>query len=167
MKRLKLLLSSLIICIQTISFAQNNDQKIMKSFVPKTKAYDIYYPKEYTLFEGEDGIVSITDSISGLNFTISSYSSKKKTNELDIINLLNSFINDSYNKQHKIEDWNSYKTKFDCLVELKTNFENANWIWYGILDKKSLVVFSVNKESEITNDEISLIMFMINNMIIN
>lgn len=167
MRKLKLIISVLIVCFQTASFAQNNDQKIMKSFVPKTNAYDIYYPKEFKLFEGEDGIVSITDTISGLNFTISSYTRKKKPNELEIINLLNSFIKDSYNKQHKVEDWNSYKTKFDCLVELKTNFENSNWIWYGITSKKSLVVISINKETEISEDEINLAMFMIDNMIIN
>ena len=167
MKRLKVIISVLIICFQTASFAQNNDQKTMKSFVPKTNAYDIYYPNEFKLFEGEDGIVSITDSISGLNFTISSYSRKKKPNDLDVINFLNSFINDSYNKQHKIEDWNSYKSKYDCLVELKTKFENSNWIWYGITSKKSLVVISVNKETEISEDEINLAIFMIDNMIIN
>jgi hypothetical protein len=139
----------------------------MRSFVPKSQAYDIYYPLEFKLLEGEDGIVTFTDSITGLNITISSYILEKKPKDVDLITLLNSFINDSYNKQHKIKDWNSYKTKFDNLVELKTTFEDANWVWYGISIKKSVVILSINKDTEINRDDLSLVKFMLDNMIIN
>ena len=139
----------------------------MRSFVPKSQAYDIYYPLEYKLVEGGDGIVTITDTISGLNITISSYVLEKKPKDVDLITLLNSFINDSYNKQHEIEDWNSYKTKFDNLVELKTTFDNANWVWYGISNKKSVIILSMNKDTEISHDDLSLVKFMFDNMIIN
>lgn len=147
--------------------AQDEGQKTMRSFVPKSNAYDIYYPLEFELVEGADGIVTFTDTISGLNITVSSYVLQKKPQDIDLITLLNSFINDSYNKQHSIEDWNSYKTKFDNLVELKTAFENTNWVWYGISHKKSVVILSINKVTEISQNDLSLVKFMLDHMIIN
>jgi hypothetical protein len=167
MIKTKILLSTIFICAQFYVTAQDQEQKNMRSFVPKSQAYDIYYPLEFKLLEGEDGIVTFTDSITGLNITISSYILEKKPKDVDLITLLNSFINDSYNKQHKIKDWNSYKTKFDNLVELKTTFEDANWVWYGISIKKSVVILSINKDTEINRDDLSLVKFMLDNMIIN
>lgn len=163
MIKTKILLSAIFICAQFYL----NAQKTMRSFVPKSQAYDIYYPLEYKLVESKDGIVTISDSISGLNITINSYVLQKRPKDVDLITLLNSFINDSYNKQHKIEDWNSYKTKFDILVELKTAFDNANWVWYGISNKKSVVILSINKDTEISQDDLNLIKFMFDNLIIN
>lgn len=163
----KTILSVLFISLQFFLGAQDQGQRKMRSFAPKTQAYDIYYPLDFDLIEGEDGIVTITDSLSGLNITISNYGFHKKPKDVDIITLLNSFINDSYDKQHKIEDWNSYKTKFDNLVELKTFFDNSNWVWYGISSKKSIIILSINKDTEISEDDLSLIKFMFDNMIIN
>lgn len=167
MNYIKLLIAILFVCLQTSTFAQDADQRTMRSFVPKSQAYDIYYPLDFQIQEGEDGIVTITDTVSGLNITISSYKLQEKPKDLDIITTLNSFINDTYKKQHEIDDWNSYKTKFDNLVELKTSFDNANWIWYGTNNKKSMVVLSINKRTEISQEELNLVMFMIDNMIIN
>lgn len=168
MNQIKFLLIVILVCLQSSTFAQDKAQSTMRSFVPKSKAYDIYYPLEYQLVEGDDGIVTITDSSSsGMNITISSYHLDKKPKDVDVITFLNSFINDSYNKQHKMEDWNSYKCKFDNLVELKTNFESTNWVWYGVNNKKSLIILSINKQTEINQEEINLMMFMIDNMIIN
>jgi len=163
----KALLSILFIASHFFLGAQNEGQKTMTSFLPKSNAYDIYYPKDFQLFEDEDGIVTITDTLSGLNFTISSYVLAKKPTDLDLITLLNAFMNDTYNKQHKIEDWNSYKTKFDNLVELETNFDNSNWIWYGISRKKAVVILSINKVSEISEEERTILKFMLDNLIIN
>jgi predicted patatin/cPLA2 family phospholipase len=102
-----------------------------------------------------------------MNITISAYQFEKRFKDVDIMTLINSFIKDSYKKEHKLEDWKSYKSKFDNLVELRTNYENYNWVWYGINNKKSLVVISINKETEINQSEINLLMFMIENLIIN
>lgn len=165
MIKIKILLSAIFICAQYYSLAQ--EQKTMRSFVPTSQAYDIYYPLDYELIEDKDGIVTITDSISNMNITISSYTLQKKPKDVDLITLLNSFINDTYNKQHKIEDWNSYKTKFDNLVELKTTFSNTNWVWYGISYKKSVVILTINKDTEISQDNLGLVKFMLDNLIIN
>jgi hypothetical protein len=167
MSKMKILLSVLIVFSQTSAIAQDKEQRTMRSFVPKSHVYDIYYPLDLQLLENDDGIVNISDSTSGMNITISSYTLKENPKDVDLIKMLNSYINESYKKQYRIEDWNSYKTKFDNLVELKANFGNSNWIWYGINNKKSIVIFSINKETNINQDEINLAMFMIDSMIIN
>lgn len=149
----------------TLSIAQE-DGKTMKSFVPKSKAYDIYYPKNYRILEDEHGIVSISDTISHFNITISNYNLSKKPSDVDLITMLNSFINETYKKNHTIQDWNTYKTKFDNLVVLKTAYENYNWVWFGINKKKSVVVISINKKAQVTEEDMNLIKFMIENMII-
>ena len=167
MKHLKVFLSISCLCLCTLTFAQDKEQKTMHAFAPKSQAYNIYYPLGFQLLEGDDGIVTITDTLSGLNITLSSYTLPKKPKDIDIIAVLNAFINDTYNKQHQIEDWKSYKTKFDNLVVLKTNFDHSNWIWYGINTKKTLVILSLDKEREISQDDVNLVMFIIDNMIIN
>jgi hypothetical protein len=167
MKKIIFLFVINLFCLQNLSFGQDETPKKMRSFVPKSQAYDIYYPLDFELIEGNDGIVTITDSISSMNITISAYQFEKRFKDVDIMTLINSFIKDSYKKEHKLEDWKSYKSKFDNLVELRTNYENYNWVWYGINNKKSLVVISINKETEINQSEINLLMFMIENLIIN
>lgn len=167
MNQIILLFIILVLSLQSSVFAQNNEVMTLTSFVPKTQAYDIYYPSDFQLLEGDDGIVTITDTVSGLNITLSSYTLKSKPKDHELMTVLNSFINDSYNKKHKIEDWKSYTSKFDNLVELRTHFNNSNWIWYGINNKKSIVVLSLNKETEITDEEVALIQFIIDRLIIN
>ena len=159
------LLIFFIIFLQSSVIAQDST-RTMRSFIPQSKAYDLYYPLDFKLLENE-GIVTITDTLSGFNITVSSYSIPDEFEDNDIITLLNSFINENYNKQHSIEDWNSYRTKFENLVELKTYFENSNWIWFGINNKTSLVIISINKEDEISQNEVNLVKFMIDNLIIN
>lgn len=149
------------------AFGQNENNKVMTSFVPKSKAYDIYYPKSFSLKEDDEGIVNITDPTSELNITISSYTQNQELNDEELINQLSGFLKDQFKKEIKRENWNSYKTKFDVLVESKISDENANWVWWGIVSKKQQVIISINKETPISTEDTNLLHFMINNMIIN
>lgn len=146
---------------------QNDDKRIMTSFIPKSKAYDIYYPKSFSLKEDNEGIVTIYDSTSKLNITISSYSIDKGMDDKKLIGQLNGFVKSYYKKEIKEEDWNSYKTKFEILVESKFSVKQTNWVWYGIVDKQRLVTISINKDTVIGEDELNLVRYMINNLIIN
>lgn len=82
MNKIKLLLVFFFVSLNAVFFAQAKTQKMMRSFVPKSQAYDIYYPLEYVIDEGEDGIVTITDTITGMNITISSYQLSKKLKDV-------------------------------------------------------------------------------------
>lgn len=148
-------------------FGQNENNKQMTSFVPKSKAYDIYYPKTFSVQEDDQGIVNITDEVSKLNITLSSFAVNEEINDEKLIEQLTGFIKSHFNKEIKREDWNSYKTKFDVLVELKISDEKTNWVWWGVVNKKQLVLISINKETPILNEDTNLLQFMINNMIIN
>lgn len=167
MPQLNILLMFIFLTFNAVLYSQNENQKTMRSFVPKSQAYDIYYPLDYKIEEGDDGIVTITDTASGMNITISSFQSREKATDDFIIAMLNTFFKETYNKIHERKDWNSYKSKFDNLVELKTNFNNANWMWLGISKENSIVIISIDKYSEINQEEINLVRFMIDNLIIN
>jgi hypothetical protein len=146
---------------------QNEEKKMMTSFIPKSKAYDIYYPKSFLLKEDNEGIVTIYDTISKLNITISSYSIDKGMDDKKLIGQLNGFVKSYYKKEIKEEDWSSYKTKFEILVESKFSVKHTNWVWYGIVDNQRLVSISINKDTVIGQDELNLVKYMLNNLIIN
>lgn len=139
----------------------------MKSFIPKNGAYDIYYPKSFSINEDSQGIVTISDSVSKLNVTVSSYLVDKKMNDRKLIEQLNLVIKDYYKKELNVEDWNSYKTKFEILIETKFSANKINWVWYGIVNKQRLVTISLNKETNIDDEDTNLIRFMIDNLLIN
>jgi len=96
---------------------------------------------------------------SGLNITLSSYENKKNIKESDLMEILGGFL-----EGIEASGWNSYKSKFDVLIEGKTVENGTHWIWYGISLKKKMVILSVNKEEEISTEEINLIRFMIDNL---
>jgi len=146
---------------------QNENNKTMTSFVPKSKAYDIYYPKTFVLNEDNEGIVTITDATSELNITISSYGFDQENTDEKLIQQLTEFVKNYHTEEITRENWNSYKTKFDILVELKVSDEKANWVWWGVVNKKQLVLISINKKTPISSEDTNLLQFMINNMIIN
>ncbi|MFY8019681.1 MAG: hypothetical protein ACOVP1_00735 [Bacteroidia bacterium] len=148
------------------AFGQNGDKKEMTAFVPKSKAYDIYYPKSFSLKEDEDGIVTIYDSTSKITITISAYGIGKGMNDDKLITQLNDFVKSYFKKDLKKEDWKSYKTKFEVLVESTFTINQTNWVWYGIVNKQRLVTISINKDSKIEQEELNLIRFMINNLLI-
>jgi len=161
-----------ILILLTVIFSlnvsgQTDDKKVMTSFIPKSKAYDIYYPKSFSLKEDNEGIVTISDPASKLNITISSYAIDKGMDDKKLIGQLNGFVNSYYKKEIKEENWNSYKTKFEILVESKFSVDKTNWVWYGIVDKQRLVTISLNKDTIIEQEELNLIRFMLNNLIIN
>lgn len=163
----KIYLQIIILMLSISVFSQNENNKLMTSFVPKSKAYDIYYPKSFSLNEDNEGIVSITDAVSKLNITISSFAENQEIDDEKLIDQLSGFIKDQFNKEILRENWKSYKTKFDILVELKISDEKTNWVWWGVVNKKQLVLISINKETPILTEDTNLLQFMINNMIIN
>lgn len=164
---IKRILVLLTIILNLPSFGQSSGKRVMTSFIPKSKAYDIYYPKSFSLKEDQEGIVMISDSVSKLNITVSSFFTVKGMDDKKLIEQLNAFIKDYYKKELNEEDWKSYKTKFEILVETAFSVDQTNWIWYGIVDKQRLVTITINKDTAIGQEEINLIRFMLNNLIIN
>jgi hypothetical protein len=91
----------------------------------------------------------------------------QEINDEHLITQLSGFLKDYSSKEITRENWNSYKTKFDILVELKISDEKTNWVWWGVVNKKRLVMISINKETPISKEDMNLLQFMINNLIIN
>jgi hypothetical protein len=158
--------SLLIVGLMLMLGVSGQDGRIMTSFVPRSNAYDIYYPKNFLVYEDSAGIVTMTDTSSGLEITISAHSLDKKIDDEKLIQRMNEFLKGYFNKELKREDWNSYNTKFDALVECKITDAKANWVWYGVTQNSGLIVISMNKKATIGKDEMELIQYMINSLII-
>lgn len=152
--------------VHLCAFAQKDSGRIMTSFRPESNAYDIYHPKNFLLREDTAGIVTITDSNSGLNITISSFSLDESIDDEALIERMTVFMSGYFNKEIKREQWNSYKTRFDAVVELLIDDITSNWVWYGIVDNKGLVVISLNKKEAMRKEDMELIRYMINSLII-
>jgi len=146
-----------------IAEGQTTGQK-MKDFVPKTNAYNIYYPESYTVSEGDENSVSISNPLTGLNITLSTYSIDGGIKDVDLISMLNGFIKSYYELDFAVSDWNNYQSKFDNLVVLAFKKDNINWSWYGISKNNRVLTFSVNKEEPVTTEEQNLIKYMIDNL---
>lgn len=157
MNKFKIILFFIVV---TASYGQTNNEKLtMIDFSPKTKAYNIYYPKKYSVNESDDNIVTLTNTETGLNLTISNYTVPNKLKEENLIELLGGFVTDI-----KKTDWKSYKSKFDNLIEGRIENDNENWIWWGISSNKNVVIISANKDNPISDEETKLMRFMINKL---
>lgn len=150
-----------LILICNSNYAQETGTK-MVDFSPKSGAYSIYHPDNLILTESNSSgseIVTISNPENGFNLTISSYANKKKIGEEDIMEVFGGFLGEL-----NTSDWKSYKTKFDNLIEGEIVKDGTYWMWYGISMGKKLVILSVNKDEKITEDEINLVRFMIDNL---
>lgn len=158
MHKLKVLLLFLLV---QVAHAQTESKKmVMADFSPKSKAYNIYYPKNYIVVEEDaDAIVTFTDAESDLNITISNHAFDQKIEEEQLIGILSGFVT-----AIKKSDWKRYKSKFDNLVEGRIIKENDHWIWWGITLNEKVVFISINKSTAINDDEIKLLRFMIDGL---
>lgn len=163
-----IIISALFVILSLNALGQNENGQIMTSFVPKTEAYDIYYPKHFKLIEDDKGIVTMTDTASaGINISISSYSIDKKLNNENLVEHMNGFMKIYFGKEISENEWFTFDTKYDNLIEGKIEKDNVYWTWWGISYKKQLVVISINKDVQITEENLNLVRFMIDNMIIS
>lgn len=146
---------------------QNNSGVKMKSFIPKNKAFDIYYPENFTIQEQEQNIVSIFNENKEISITISSYMFEEELDAVTIINLLDNYFISNFSMELKESDFREYKTSFDNLIECEFK-ENGNyWMWWAISKKNKIIIISLNKNQSITSENINLLRFMIDKLIIN
>jgi hypothetical protein len=145
---------------------QNSGQK-MKSFIPKNNAYDIYYPENFNIEENEEGIVSIYDEKNKINITVSAHAFDKELDANSIFNLMNDYFTDYFSMQLKHSDFKEYKTSFDNLIKCEFKEKDNYWMWWAISKKDKLIIISLNKTEKISIENINLLRFMINKLIIN
>lgn len=145
----------LLLLLTTTLFGQVR----MISFVPKTKAFAVYYPEHYSVNNEEENITTLTDATSGLNITLSSYTLAEPPTDTKLIDLLSGFVTEI-----KKEDWKSYQSKFDNLIEGTIKKKEDNWIWWAVSQRTRVVILSVNKATDITEEDVKLLHFIIEHL---
>lgn len=136
----------------------------MKDYAANTNAYNMYYPEHFEVTEDDGGRTAFTNTETGLSVTISTYQVGANITDLEIMSMLSGFFKDNYGVVSEVADWNSYKTKFDNLVNFNFHHEGVNWQWYGISKGTRVLIFSINKETDITADDQNLIRYMIDSL---
>lgn len=153
--------------ISFISYGQSNTGVKMKSFVPKNKAFDIYYPENFSVSEDEENIVSITNEKNEINITISAYAFEKEIDASSITGVMDNYFTKDFSVHLKDSDFKQYKSKFDNLIECKFKEKENYWMWWAVSKKNKLIMISLNKDKDITDENLNLLRFMINNLLIN
>lgn len=143
----------------------------MKFFVPETNQYGIYYPENFTVYENyenDEQIVAIYNETDKIYISISIYASNENFAATSIIDILNGYFRDYFLLQIPLSEFKEYKTTFDNLIEVeftekvKDNF----WVWWAVSKRNKLIIISLNKPEEITESNINLLRFMIDNLTI-
>ena len=146
---------------------QNSSGVKMKSFIPKNKAFDIYYPENFTIQEEEQNIVSIFNENKEVSITISSYMFEKDIDANTIINLMDNYFISNFSIELKEADFREYKSSFDNLIECDFTENENYWMWWAISKKNKVIIISLNKNQLITDENLNLLRFMIDKLIIN
>lgn len=134
-------------------------QPLMTYFSPEGSSYGIYYPKDFNLSINRTD-VSFTDTTEGgISITVSSHVFEDKALTGAFIVRLSEFTG------IKREDWTNYKSKFDNLFEGSIQEDiDEYWMWWAIIKEKHAMAISVNKPSKITDEDVRLIRYMIENL---
>jgi hypothetical protein len=152
--RVKIIFSLMLFLSCIHSFGQ----KAMTWYSPESEEYGIYYPKDFKLGIAEDGIVTFTDMVGGMNITLSSYFFEDKAEAAQMIEKLSGFTG------IKREDWANYKSKFDDLFEGRIQKEGVYWAWWCITNEDHGIAISIDKPSGITDNDINLLRHMIDSL---
>jgi hypothetical protein len=148
------LLNLLLLLFVSTAFGQQP----LTYYLPESKEYGIYYPKDFKL-STQDDIVSFTDpKKDGINISVSSYFFKDKAETAQFITKLSEFTG------IKREDWANYKSKFDDLFEGRAQTTEGYWAWWCITKDKHAIAISINKPVAITDEDIKLLRFMIDKL---
>ena len=131
----------------------------MIKFIPTTERYQIFYPKDYFLNEDEDGIVTITSPNGKTNMTLSGYEANGEVDAKVLTEFL-ADITEGYElrTEPKIE---SFKNGLKICGEYRK--DGNDWLWKIYSENKAIVVVSVNGDGILTDEQIKLNEFMLQN----
>jgi len=131
----------------------------MIKFIPTTERYQIFYPKDYFLNEDEDGIVTITSPNGETSMTLSGYEANVEVDAKVLTDFLTD-ITEGYEliTEPKIE---SFKNGLKIYGEYRK--DGNDWLWKIYSENKAIVVVSVNGDGILTDEQIKLNEFMLQN----
>ncbi|KUJ59201.1 hypothetical protein AR687_24400 [Flavobacteriaceae bacterium CRH] len=152
---------------------QNHPKANVKIFSPKNNSYNIYYPENYITEEDTEGIVSIFNKSKDgnekeeNNITISNYIVDKNFSTDETIALMKNYFKDYFSIKLEDKDFKSFKSKYDNLLECDIKENDNYWKWWTITLKNKIFIISLNKKTDINDENVTLLRHMIDNLTIN
>ena len=131
----------------------------MIKFIPTTERYHIFYPKDYILNEDDNGIVTITSPNGETNMTISGYEANGEVDQKVLTEFMID-VTDGYElrTEPKIEP---FKNGLKIFGEYKKG--GNDWLWKIYAENRAIIVISVNGDGILTDEQIKLNEFMLQN----
>ena len=136
-------------------------QRTMKYFSPESQDYGIYFPDDFLVGTNhEDNIVTFTDlAEGGINITVSSYIFENKAAAKAFI------VKFAELTEIKKEEWPNDTSKFDDLIKGSVKKgDNDYWTWWYIVKDNHAMSISINKPTQITDEDTGLLKYMIENL---
>lgn len=152
---------------------QNHPKTNVKIFSPKNNSYNIYYPENYITEEDTEGVVSIFNKSKDgnekeeNNITISNYIVDKNFSTDETIALMKNYFKDYFSIKLEDKDFKSFKSKYDNLLECDIKENDNYWKWWTITLKNKIFIISLNKKTDINDENVTLLRHMIDNLTIN
>ncbi|SDF29390.1 hypothetical protein SAMN05421855_1341 [Ulvibacter litoralis] len=131
----------------------------MIKYIPSTARYHIFHPKDYIINEDKDGIVTITSPNGETNMTLSGY---EANGEVDS-KVLTEFMAE-VTKGYELQTEPELKEFGNGLkISGKYKKDGNDWLWKIFSENKAIVIVSINGDGILSDEEIKLIEFMLDN----
>jgi hypothetical protein len=102
------------------------------------------YPKNFEVDEDEDGIVTITSTITNSNLTLSDYQVNQDVTE-------EIFLNFFHNTTKDCTSLSAFKrnvTEERIWLEAEFEMDNIFWVWWPLSHCNQLILVSVNSQDK-------------------
>ena len=131
----------------------------MIKYIPSTARYHIFHPKNYIVNEDEEGIVTITSPNLETNMTLAGYEANGEVDSKVLTEFI-AEVTEGYALQTepKLEEFGN-----GLKISGKYKKDGNDWLWKIFSDNKAIVIVSVIGDGVLSEEEINLNEFMLDN----
>jgi hypothetical protein len=126
----------------------------------KLPSYQIWYPKDFIVDEDEDGIVTITSSITNSNLTLSGYQVNQNVTE----EILSNFFDNTTKDYTSLSSKKRQITDERIWLEGEFKKDNSFWVWWALSHSNQIISASANSQDKLSAEDYSLYIFMLDKM---
>ncbi len=164
----KLLIKTLLLLFTGIPLlhAQSSGQSRLKTFLTESKELEVYYPENFKV-EEQFRIVLLSDTVSGTDILITSYTKEHNVSQKSLTDSLSHFLKKVFVTERVESDYAVYKSKFDHLIETRYQTTKRHWIWWGVAQKNRILFISADNKRPHTKEEVEIIRYIIAKLVIH
>lgn len=89
---------------------------------------------------------------------------RKKLSESKTIELMKNYFLEYFKLKIEEKDYATYKIDFENLIEFNIKENNNYWKWWTITKENKIIIISLNKKTEVSIENVTLLRHMINSL---